>query len=74
MPEQFRYVGAEVEMHNDRGEAKTFRVSTIGSGKLTVDGNHPFAGKHLTFKVRILDVRDATVDELTGQPVARTTH
>ncbi len=64
VPEQFRHVGAEVEMQNDHGEIKKFIVSKIENGKLTVDGNHPLAGKHITFTVKIVAVRDATEEEL----------
>lgn len=61
VPVQFRRVGAEVEMRNEAGEIKTFYVTKIENGTLTVDGNHPFAGKTLQVSVRILEVRDATV-------------
>lgn len=60
VPEQFRYVGAEVQMQNEAGEVKSFFVTTIEDGKLTVDGNHPMAGKTLKVKVKIVEVRDAT--------------
>lgn len=66
VPEQFRYLGAEVEMQNDRGESKTFRVAKIENGKLTVDGNHPLAGQTVTFNVTVTDVRDPTPEELAG--------
>ncbi len=64
VPEQFRWVGAEVEMQNDRGEVKTFRVSEIKSGKLTVDGNHPLAGRNLIFTVEVRSIRGATPEEI----------
>lgn len=64
VPPQFRKIGAQVEMANGEGEAKTFVVSKIEGDKLTVDGNHPLAGKIATFKVKILEVRDATADEI----------
>ncbi|WP_315982981.1 hypothetical protein [Aliamphritea spongicola] len=32
--------------------------------KVTVDNNHPLAGKTLTFDVEIMDVRDATEEEV----------
>lgn len=51
-------------MQNERGENKTFRVSRIENSKLTVDGNHPFAGRSLTYRLRILTVRDATPEEI----------
>lgn len=66
VPPQFRRIGAEVEMQNDQGESKTFRVSRIEDGKLTVDGNHPFAGRDLTYRLRILTVRDATPKEIAS--------
>jgi len=64
VPPQFHQVGAEVEMQNDRGEAKKFTVSKIENGKLTVDGNHPLAGQTIQFVVTVGEVRDATDDEL----------
>ncbi|MFK5894205.1 MAG: peptidylprolyl isomerase [Pseudomonadota bacterium] len=64
VPEQFRQIGAEVEMQNDRGEMKKFVVSKIENGKLTVDGNHPLAGKDITFSLKVVSVREATADEL----------
>lgn len=63
VPPEFRRVGAEVEMQNERGETRSFFVSRIEDGKLTVDGNHPFAGKTLTFAVTVADIRDATEEE-----------
>ncbi len=64
VPPQFHQVGAEVEMQNDRGEAKKFTVTNIANGKLTVDGNHPLAGQTIQFVVTVGEVRDATEDEL----------
>jgi len=31
---------------------------------LTIDGNHPLAGKDIIFYVEVLSVRDATADEI----------
>lgn len=63
VPPEFRHVGAEVQMQNDSGETRTFFVSSIQGGKLTVDGNHPFAGKTLTYVLTVADIRAATEDE-----------
>lgn len=60
VPPEFRQLGAEVQMQSESGEVKSFYVTKIEDGKLTVDGNHPMAGKNLTVKVKILEVRDAT--------------
>ncbi|GAA6131583.1 FKBP-type peptidyl-prolyl cis-trans isomerase [Halopseudomonas sabulinigri] len=35
-----------------------------GLSQVVVDGNHPLAGRELTFTIDILDVREATEDEL----------
>jgi FKBP-type peptidyl-prolyl cis-trans isomerase SlyD len=64
VPPQFRRVGAEVQMQNEAGEAKTFQVTRLEDGKLTVDGNHPLAGKTLVVRVKILEVRDATIEDM----------
>ncbi|MCU7836209.1 MAG: peptidylprolyl isomerase [gamma proteobacterium symbiont of Taylorina sp.] len=64
VPPQFHQVGAEVEMQNDRGEAKKFTVTKIENGKLTVDGNHPLAGQTVQFVVTVGEVRDATDEEI----------
>ncbi|MCB1857522.1 MAG: FKBP-type peptidyl-prolyl cis-trans isomerase [Gammaproteobacteria bacterium] len=66
VPPQFHYVGAEVEMQNEAGEIKSFIVTHIEKGKLTIDGNHPFAGKTLKVRVKILEVRDATLEDLSS--------
>jgi FKBP-type peptidyl-prolyl cis-trans isomerase SlyD len=66
VPEEFRHVGAEVEMMNDQGDTRKFTVSHIGDGKLTVDGNHPMAGKTIVFHIRVTDIRDASPEEITN--------
>ena len=66
VPPEFRHIGAEVEFQNDKGETKIFRVTTIEDDKLTVDGNHPFAGKTVTYNITITTVRDATAEELAN--------
>jgi FKBP-type peptidyl-prolyl cis-trans isomerase SlyD len=63
VPPQFRQIGAQVQMQNDQGEVRSFFVSKIEGDKLTVDGNHPFAGKTLTYAVTVADIRDATEEE-----------
>ena len=65
VPPEFRFVGAEVQMQNDAGDVKTFYVTRIENGQLTVDGNHPLAGKSLRVQVTIDEVRDPTKEELS---------
>jgi FKBP-type peptidyl-prolyl cis-trans isomerase SlyD len=74
VPPEFRRVGAEVQMQNDTGDVKTFYVTSIENGQLTVDGNHPLAGKPLQVRMTIQEVRDPTAEELVqdraGPPAA----
>lgn len=63
VPPEFRQLGAEVQMQNEAGDMKSFYVTKIENGRLTVDGNHPLAGKSLMVRVKILEVRDATKED-----------
>lgn len=63
-PPEFRRIGAEVQFENANGELKTFIVSKMDDKTITLDGNHPFAGKVMKFYVKILEVRDPTGQEL----------
>lgn len=40
-------------------------VVKVGKFSVDVDTNHPFAGMDLTFDIDVLDVRDATAEELS---------
>ena len=70
VPPEFRQIGAEVEMKNDDGEVRQFRVSTIEDGELTLDGNHPLAGKTLTFTITVTEIRDASTEEIVSGELA----
>ncbi len=64
VPHQLHRVGAEVEMQNEAGDIRTFHVTKIEDGKLTIDGNHPLAGKTLKVRVKILEVRAPTLEDM----------
>jgi len=40
-------------------------VLDVNPEQVTVDANHPLAGVTLNFDVKVVDVRDATQDELS---------
>ena len=67
VPEEFRYVGAQAQFQNDEGESKTFIVTKIENDRLTLDGNHPFAGKTVEFEATIHSIRDASDDEIANK-------
>ena len=56
-------VGSQLRATTDDGE-QTVIVIDVTDKEITVDGNHPLAGIDLKFDVEILEVRDATEDEL----------
>ena len=44
-------------------------VTEINGDEATVDGNHPLAGETLTFDLKVVEVRDATEEELDHRHV-----
>ena len=64
MPLVHSFIGPTVSMQNDQGGTQDFIVSNIEDGKLTIEGNHPLAGKDIVFYVEVLSIRDATADEI----------
>ena len=66
MPEEYRWVGAKPTFDNEAGGSMELVVSKIEGDQLTVDANHPFAGKAVTFRMKIVNVREATQADLAG--------
>ena len=56
-------VGMEFQANTDQGPVSV-RVVRVEEDDITVDGNHPLAGKHLNFNVTVQEVRVATEEEL----------
>jgi len=70
VPPQFRRIGAEVMFENEAGETKVFYVTAIEDGKVTVDGNPSLAGQTVTCLVNVMDIREATPEEIrNGRPL-----
>ena len=49
---------------DDEEEGELYTITDIAEGKVVVDGNHPLAGMALVFTGTILEVRQATADEI----------
>lgn len=64
VPPPYRRVGQEVQFQNDSGDTKTFRITSVTPEIVTLDGNHPFAGQTMTFHVKVLSIRDASMEEM----------
>lgn len=63
MSDEDMFVGAQFHAETNQG-MQVVTVNAINDDSITIDGNHPMAGKALNFDVTVLDVRDATDDEL----------
>jgi FKBP-type peptidyl-prolyl cis-trans isomerase SlyD len=59
-------IQAGMQFHSGDEEGNTRIVTVVGvdADSITVDGNHPLAGVPLNFAVTIVEVRDATPEEL----------
>lgn len=62
-PDEDIQVGMQVQGEGERG-ILTFTVVGVTEQQVTLDANHPLAGKTLHFDVEVLDVREATPQEL----------
>jgi len=61
-------VGAQFQAQTDQG-VEIITVAAIEGDTIKIDGNHPMAGETLHFDVNILDIRDATDEEIShGHP------
>ena len=56
-------VGMQFQANTEQGPVSV-RVVKVDDDDVTVDGNHPLAGKHLNFNVTVQEVRAATEEEI----------
>jgi len=57
-------VGQQFHAQSPDGQTFTITITAVDGDDITIDGNHPLAGAHLNFDVEIVDVRDATAQEI----------
>jgi FKBP-type peptidyl-prolyl cis-trans isomerase SlyD len=57
-------IGMELSAQGPDGEEVPFVIEKVEPGTVTIDLNHPLAGKTLHFDVTVRAVREATPDEL----------
>lgn len=63
-PNQMLLVGQEFQAKGPNGQPFHVRIAALDGDNVIVDGNHPLAGVDLTFDVKIVDVREATEEEI----------
>jgi len=57
-------VGMQLQAQTEQG-TRVVTVTNVQSDMVTIDGNHPLAGKALNFDVEVTEVRSATEEELS---------
>ena len=62
-------VGGQLEGRGEDGQTRVFNVMKIKGDTVLLDGNHPLAGKALRFQIKVISVREATVEEIAHQHV-----
>ncbi len=50
-------VGQYWQLEKDNGQVINVRIVEISNQKITLDANHPLAGKDLTFDIKLVEVR-----------------
>jgi FKBP-type peptidyl-prolyl cis-trans isomerase SlyD len=56
--------GMQFHAQGPNGETIAVTVTSVEDDTVTVDGNHPLSGVHLNFAVEIIDVREASQEEI----------
>lgn len=63
--EELLTIGNIIPMKDNQGHILQGKVMSVTDTAVQMDFNHPMAGKNLHFTGKILDVREATADELS---------
>ena len=56
--------GMQFQAASPEGNPLFVKVTAIENDEVIVDGNHPLAGINLNFSINVIDVRDASEEEL----------
>jgi len=63
-PEHEIVTGMQFHAQGPDGQTVVVTVASVEGDTITVDGNHPLAGVELNFDVTIMDIREASGEEL----------
>ena len=69
VPPEYRSVGAEASFKSEDGQELKMKVISVKSGEVFLDGNHPFAGRTMTFKITVEAIREAKSEEINSGKV-----
>ncbi len=56
--------GVGLRLRDDEGEVMDAQIASVDGENVRLDFNHPLAGKNLQFSVKVLDLREATSEEI----------
>ncbi len=58
------FPGMPVEIETEGGRKLKGRVLTVSGGRVRVDFNHPYAGKHLVYEVEVIEKIDDPIEKV----------
>lgn len=58
-------VGRQFHAQSPDGQPITVTIAAIEDDNVTINGDHPLAGKTLNFDVKVIAIRDASKEEIT---------
>lgn len=67
-------VGQQFHAQGEDGHDIMITVTKVEDDQVTIDGNHPLAGVQLNFEVNVIEVRDATEQEMEHGHVHNHSH
>jgi len=57
-------IGLELQVRDSEDDVLDARIIAVDNEKIKLDFNHPLAGKDLLFDITIVDIRQATAEEI----------
>ncbi|MFW2373691.1 MAG: FKBP-type peptidyl-prolyl cis-trans isomerase [Gammaproteobacteria bacterium] len=57
--------GMQFHAQSENGQTIMITVTQVEGDNVTIDGNHPLAGETLHYDITVIDVRDATEEEIS---------
>ena len=66
VPPEYHSVGVEATFKDEDGQELKMKVISVKNGEVFLDGNHPFAGRTMTFKITVEAVREASAEEISS--------